>query len=132
MLYPPLCCIRHHCLIHTQELKVYSESYNSLPLLACFLNHVATSLGDLSSYCDLYHTDHPHLIPGSLGHTSDEGGEVEEMECGEEEEEEEGADKPPPNLMSHLHLMLNGKEVSVMVTPAFQVTVYSRCWLHLC
>ena len=110
---PLLCCIRLYYLILTQELKVYSECSGSLSILACFLHHMATSLGGFSSYCDLYHTDHPSLIPGSLGHTSGEGGEVERMECGEEEGEEGVADTPPPNLMNHLHQMLTGQEVSV-------------------
>ena len=86
---------------------------------------MATSLGGFSSYCDFYHTDHPSLMPASLGHTSDEGGGEERMECGEEGEEGEegGADTPPPNLMNCLHLMLTG-QVSLMVTPVFLVTVY--------
>jgi anaphase-promoting complex subunit 1 len=89
-----------------EELKVYSECKDSLPLLARFLHHVATCLG-FPSYCDLYHADHPSLMPSSLGHTSEGGDEEEKMECeGEEEEGGGGEDTHPPNLMSHLHIML--------------------------
>ncbi|CAI8050482.1 Anaphase-promoting complex subunit 1 [Geodia barretti] len=89
-----------------EELKVYSECKDSLPLLARFLHHVATCLG-FPSYCDLYPADHPSLMPSSLGHTSEGGDEEEKMECEGEEEEGEGReDTHPPNLMSHLHIML--------------------------
>jgi hypothetical protein len=90
-----------------EELKVYSESEHLLPLMARFLHHVATCLG-FPSYCDLYHADHPSLIPSSLGHTSEGGDEEEKMECEDDEVEGGGEDTHPPNLMSHLHLMLTG------------------------
>ena len=94
-----------------QELKTFAECADTLPLLGSFLHHLATCFGGFSSYCDLYHSDHPSLLtPSSLGSTGECGGEEERMECGEEEEEE-GEEDTPPNLMSHLHLMLTGVDV---------------------
>jgi hypothetical protein len=88
-----------------EELKLYASEVGSLPHLASLLHHVATCLG-FSGYCDYYHADHPSLIPSSL--TSEGGDEEEMMECEDDEVEGGGEDTHPPNLMSHLHLMLTG------------------------
>lgn len=111
-----VCCIiqLHLC---AQELKLYTSEVGSLTLLTSLLYHVATCLG-FPSYCDLYHTHYPCLIPSSMAHTSDDGRGEEKMECDEEEGEGGGEDTSPLNLMSHLHLMLAGgrEQVSALVS----------------
>ena len=73
-------------------------------------------------------------MPSSLGHTSEGGDEEEKMECeGEEEEGEGGEDTHPPNLMSHLHIMLTtgaAGHVSAAEWMSHGLSYCSRCLFH--